>query len=76
MNYFPAPYGGLGRNLSTKKGGTMFIPNLAPDEIQCIGCDCIKPADEIDWELFNEIQLIVCIDCVDVVDEILTRLGA
>lgn len=49
----------------------MFIPNLTPDEIQCVGCDCIKPADEIDWELFDAINMIVCIDCVDTVDEIL-----
>jgi hypothetical protein len=51
----------------------MLIPNLSPEEIQCIGCDCVKSVDEIDWELHDQAGVIVCIDCVDIIDDFIGR---
>lgn len=54
----------------------VMIPNIAPDEMQCIGCDRIKPADEIDWDIWGSIESIVCIDCADEMDDFIsTRTG-
>jgi len=39
------------------------LPNFLPEEMQCIICCCIKPADEIDWDIFDQIGSIVCVDC-------------
>ena len=44
------------------------LPNFSPEELQCIGCDCIKPADEIEWEIHDIAQTIVCIDCASDMD--------
>jgi len=50
-----------------------FIANLAPDDMQCVGCDEIKLADDIDWKISDEAGQIVCIDCVDAVDGFLKK---
>ena len=34
-----------------------------PDEYKCICCWATKPPDEIDWDIWEQYEVVMCIDC-------------